>query len=163
SWGGFEKQYQVRLDPTKLIKHNLTFQQVVEALQANNQNAGGGDVRQNSQLLLIHGVGRVGTLEEIRQIPIDAKDGTPVRLGQVPDVEIGHEVRRGSATANGKGEVVLGLGFLLMGENSHDVTRDLRRRLDDVNRALPPDVEVVPLYDRAELVDHVIGTVRENL
>ncbi len=163
SWGGFERQYQVRIDPAKLAKYGLTFDRATEAIRANNQNVGGGVIDRGSGMLLVHGIGRTGTLEEIRNIPLAAKDGVPVLLGDVSEVRIGHEVRRGAVSADGKGEVVLGLGFMTMGENSHEVTWALKRRLDEVKATLPGNVRVEPVYDRTELVTHVIDTVRENL
>ncbi len=163
SWGGFERQYQVRIDPAKVAKYGLTFDIVTGAIRENNQNVGGGVIDRGSGTLLVHGVGRTTTLEQIRSIQIAVKDGVPMLLGDVADVRIGHEVRRGAVTADGKGEVVLGLGFMTMGENSHEVTWGLKHRLDEVKAALPSGVKVQPVYDRTELVDYVIDTVRANL
>jgi cobalt-zinc-cadmium resistance protein CzcA len=163
SWGGFEKQYQVRVDPARLLRHGLTFDAVVEAVKKNNRNVGGGDVRRNSQALLLHGVGRVAGVEEIRGIVVAAREGVPIKVGDVADVQIGHEVRRGAVTADGKGEVVLGLGFMLMGENSHQVTWALKHKLKQIAPSLPANVKVQTLYDRTELVSQVIDTVRRNL
>jgi cobalt-zinc-cadmium resistance protein CzcA len=163
SWGGYEKQYQIRIDPTRLIKYGLTFEEVIEAVEKNNKNVGGGSIRLETQMLLVHGVGRTVNVEQIRGIVITAKDGIPIRVGDVADVQIGHEIRRGAVTADGKGEVVLGLGFMLMGENSHQVTWRLKSKLDDIKATLPPNVRVEAVYDRTELVDYVIKTVRNNL
>jgi cobalt-zinc-cadmium resistance protein CzcA len=163
SWGGYEKQYQVRIDPPRLIKYGLTFEEVVEAVQKNNKNVGGGNIRQASQMLLVHGVGRTVNVDQIKGIVVAAKDGVPIRVRDVADVEIGHEIRRGAVTADGKGEVVLGLGFMLMGENSHEVTWRLKNKLDEIKTTLPPNVKVDAVYDRTELVDYVIKTVRNNL
>ncbi|GIW98902.1 MAG: resistance-nodulation-cell division divalent metal cation efflux transporter CzcA [Pirellulaceae bacterium] len=163
SWGGYEKQYQVRIDPNRLIKHDLTLDDVVRALQENNRNVGGGNITQNSQMLLVHGVGRTVNIPQIENIVIKAKDGVPVRVRDVADVQIGHEIRRGAVTADGRGEVVYGLGFMLMGENSHEVTSQLKKKLEEIKDTLPPGVEVVPVYDRTELVDYVIETVQKNL
>lgn len=163
SWGGYEKQYQVRIDPTRLIKHGLTFDEVVEAVEKNNRNVGGGSIKQASQMLLVHGVGRTVNADQIKGIVITAKDGIPIRVSDVADVTIGHEIRRGAVTADGKGEVVLGLGFMLMGENSHTVTWKLKNQLDEIKVKLPPNVKVEAVYDRTELVDYVIKTVRNNL
>src|SRR5262245_48221431 len=163
SWGGLEKQYQIRIDPQKLIQHGLTFQQVAEAVQANNLNVGGGDLRLAGEALLVQGVAVTRTVDELRNIVITAKEGVSIRVADVAEVQTGHEIRRGAATANGKGEIVLGLGFMLMGENSHDVTHRLNAKLEEIRPTLPPGIEVVKLYDRTELVDHVIGTVRNNL
>lgn len=163
SWGGFEKQYQVRIDPQRLIKYGLTFEQVITAVAKNNRNTGGGNITIGSQMQLVHGLGRTVTIEQIRNIVVTAKDGVPIRVKEVADVEIGHEIRRGAVTANGEGEVVLGLGFMLMGENSHVVTRKMKAKLDEITKSLPPGIEVIPVYDRTELIDHVIDTVRRNL
>jgi len=163
SWGGYEKQYQVRIDPNKLDRYKLTFDQVMEAVQKNNRNVGGGNVRRGSQMLLVRGIGRVVSVEQIKGIVITSTDGVPIKVADVADVEIGHEVRRGAVTADGKGEVVLGLGFMLMGENSHEVTWAMKKKLAAIEKTLPSDVKVVPVYDRTELIDHVIQTVKYNL
>ena len=163
SWGGYVKQYQIRLNPDRLIKHGLTFDQVVQAVQKNNFNVGGGNISQPSGMLLVQGLGRTTSIDQIRQIVITAKDGVPVRVSDVGEVVIGHEIRRGAVTANGQGEVVLGLGFMLMGENSHEVTWAMKDKLKSLEASLPANVQVEPVYDRTQLVDYVIDTVRKNL
>ena len=163
SWGGFEKQFQVRLDPVRLIRHELTFEEVVQAVRANNRNVGGGNINDTGRMLLVHGQGRTENVEQIRNTVITARDGVPIRIADVADVQIGHEIRQGAVTANGKGEAVLGLGFMLMGENSHQVTWALKEKLDDIKSTLPAGVQIETVYDRTELVDHVIDTVRKNL
>jgi cobalt-zinc-cadmium resistance protein CzcA len=114
-------------------------------------------------MLLVHGIGRTVNVEQIEDIVITAKEGVPIHVKDVADVTIGHEIRRGAITAEGRGEAVLGLGFMLMGENSYAVTTRLREKLEEVRANLPPGVRVVPVYDRTELVDQVIATVRNNL
>lgn len=163
SWGGYEKQYQVRLDPDRLIKHGLTFDQVAEAVEQNNQNVGGGTITDGSQMLLVHGVGRTVNIEQIENIVITSRDGVPIRVRDVAEVQVGHEIRRGTVTANGRGEAVLGLGFMLMGENSHEVTWALKNKLEEIKETLPPGITIQTVYDRTELVDHVIETVQANL
>lgn len=163
SWGGYEKQYQVRIDPDRLIKHDLSFDDVVEAIKANNANIGGGNIQREGSTLLVHGLGRVGNEAQIGQIPITARDGVPIRVRDVADVQIGHEIRRGAVTAAGHGEAVLGLGFMLMGENSHEVTSRLRKKVDELRSTLPEGVTLSVVYSRTELVDRVIDTVRKNL
>ena len=163
SWGGYEKQYQVRIDPTKLLKYSLSYDEVVEAVEKNNLNAGGGNISSGGAMLLVQGMGRVTNKEQIANIVIKAKDGVPVRVRDVADVEIGSEIRRGAVTYQGRGEAVLGLGFMLMGENTHEVTSRLKAKLEDVKKALPAGIHVQTVYDRTELVDHVIDTVRRNL
>lgn len=163
SWGGYEKQYQVRIDPNQVIKHGLTFDEVVTAVRENNRNVGGGNITRNAEMLLVHGIGRTVNTQQIENIVIRAKDGVPIRVRDVAAVEIGHEIRRGAVTADGKGEVVYGLGFMLMGENSHEVTNSLKAKMEEIKASLPPGVEVETVYDRTELVDHVIRTVEQNL
>jgi cobalt-zinc-cadmium resistance protein CzcA len=163
SWGGYERQYQVCVDPARLIRHGLTFEDVVGAVEKNNRNVGGGNVRRNSQMLLVHGVGRVGNVAEIQGMVITARDGVPIKVGDVAEVQVGHEIRRGAVTADGKGEVVLGLGFMLMGENSHQVTWALKEKLEEIKITLPSNVRVQTVYDRTELVNQVLSTVRNNL
>jgi cobalt-zinc-cadmium resistance protein CzcA len=163
TWGGFEKQFQVLVESERLIKYGLTFDDVFAALQANNRNVGGGQVVSGGEAVLVHGIGLTTTIEEIAGIVIVTHDGTPVRIRDVARVQLGHEIRRGAVTADGKGESVLGLGFMLMGENSHVVTRRLKDRLAETQKALPAGVRVEVLYDRTELVDHVIDTVEHNL
>ncbi len=163
SWGGFERQYHVVVSPEDMVKYNLTLDDVFDALEQNNQNVGGGQVISSGQSLLVHGLGRVTTIEQIEKIVIKAYEGTPIYISDVADVRIGHEIRRGAVTAQGKGEVVLGLGFMLMGENSKKVTEELKVRLESIRKSLPDDVILKTVYDRTELVEKVISTVRQNL
>jgi heavy metal efflux system protein len=163
TWGGFEKQFQIRIDPERLESRKLTLAEVVEAVEKNNKNVGAGDIRSKSQMLLVHGQGRVANEEQIAGIVIKSEDGRPITIGDVANVEVGHEIRRGAVTADGKGEVVLGLGFMLMGENSHQVTWAMKRKLAEIKVGLPAYVKVEPVYDRTELVDFVLDTVRQNL
>lgn len=163
SWGGYEKQFQVRVDPDRLLKFDIAFDEVTEAVRRNNSNVGGGNVASAGGSLLVQGLGRVGSVAEIAAIPIKARDGVPIRVSDVADVGVGAEIRRGAVTFDGKGEAVLGLGFMLMGENSHEVTSLLRAKLDEIRPYLPEGVRVDIVYDRTELVDQVIHTVRVNL
>jgi cobalt-zinc-cadmium resistance protein CzcA len=163
SWGGFEKQFHVVVEPERLVQYHVTLEELLEALQANNQNVGGGQVVRSGESLLVHGLGLTTNLEQIGDMVIVAHDGTPVRVRDVATVKVDHEIRRGAATDCGRGEVVLGLGFMLMGENSSVVTQALKAKLAEVQQSLPPDVKVEVLYDRTELVDQVIRTVEHNL
>lgn len=163
TWGGFEKQFHVVVETDRLIKYRLTFEDLVEALQANNQNVGGGQIVRGGESLLVHGVGLTTNIAEIANIVIKAQEGTPLHVRDVATVQEDHEIRRGAVTADGRGEAVLGLGFMLMGENSAVVTHALKAKLAEVQKFLPPDVILEVLYDRTELVDNVIRTVRHNL
>ncbi|QDT67905.1 Cobalt-zinc-cadmium resistance protein CzcA [Planctomycetes bacterium MalM25] len=163
SWGGYEKQFQVRIDPAGLVSRGLTFNEVIDALRLNNRNVGGGNVDRMGEMLLVQGVGRTATIEQIENIVITAIDGVPVRISDVATVEVGHEIRRGAVTAEGDGEAVMGLGFMLMGENTHQYTDRLKRKVEEVRENLPSGMALVTMYDRTELVDSVIDTVRKNL
>lgn len=163
SWGGLKKQYQVRIDPERLFKYGLTFQQVIDAVQKNNLNVGGGNINLGGDMLLVHGIGRTTNVKQIQEIVVTAKEGVPVFVRDVAEVAIGHEIRRGAITANGKGEAVLGLGFMLMGENSYGVTSRLADQFKKVQENLPPGAQAEIVYDRTDLVDQVISTVKANL
>lgn len=163
SWGGYEKQFQVRIDPAGLVSRDLTFTEVVEALQNNNRNVGGGNVDRMGEMMLVQGLGRTTDAAQIENIVIKSIDGVPVRISDIATVEVGHEIRRGAVTADGNGEAVMGLGFMLMGENTHQYTDALKRRLDQIKENLPPGMTLVTMYDRTQLVDSVIDTVRQNL
>jgi cobalt-zinc-cadmium resistance protein CzcA len=163
SWGGFERQYQVIVSPESLVKYNLTLSRVFETLAQNNHNVGGGRIVSAGQSLLVHGLGRVSSIEQIENIVLKAHKGAPVYIKDIADVEMGHEIRRGAVTSGGQGEVVLGLGFALMGENSKKVTEGLKKSLDIVRKSLPEDVTVEIVYDRTDLIHKVINTVKHNL
>ncbi|NGO40571.1 efflux RND transporter permease subunit [Limisphaera ngatamarikiensis] len=163
TWGGLAKRYEVVVDPERLLRYGLTLRDVVEALRANNRNVGGGRVDRSGESLLVHGVGVLTCAEQVAGVVMESRGGVPIRVGDVAVVRPGHDIRLGAASADGRGEVVLGLGFVLMGENSAAVTRALKSRLTEVCRNLPPDLRVEVVYDRTELVDHVLRTVRHNL
>lgn len=163
TWGGLRKQFQVRVDPQRLLKYDLTLDDVTRALPANNLNVGGGNVGDTGSSILVHGVGRVTGVADIENIVLKSFDGVPVKIMDIGQVAIGHEIRRGAICADGKGEAVLGLGFMLMGENGHAVTTRIREQFEKAQKNAPEGFELVPLYDRTKLVDRVIDTVRKNL
>ena len=163
SWGGLKKQYQVRLDPVQLVKHGVKFDQVLDAVRENNLNVGGGSIHQAGDSVLVHGVGRTVNVEQIYGIVITAVGGVPIRVRDVAEVVVSHELRRGIVTANGQGEVVLGLGYMLMGENSYAVTNRLRTKFEEVRKTLPEGIHMEVVYDRTALVNRVIETVKNNL
>jgi cobalt-zinc-cadmium resistance protein CzcA len=163
SWGGFEKQFHVIVEPNLLVKYGLTLQEVFAALAANNRNVGGGQVVEGGEAMLVHGLGLTTTVAEIGDIVVASYHGSPVHVADLGTVQVDHELRRGAVTADGKGERVLGLGFMLMGESSHVVTRALTAQLAEAQKALPKDVRLEVVYERTDLVDHVIRTVEHNL
>jgi len=163
TWGGLEKQYHVVVDPARLVKHALTLDDVARVLRRDNRNAAGGVVDLAGEAMLVQGQGLVSSAADLERMVVASVDGTPILLRNVADVRLGHEIRRGAVTANGAGEVVLGLGFMLMGENSRDVTHRLEARLAEVAQSLPEGVSLTPVYSRSQLVDAVLETVRTNL
>jgi cobalt-zinc-cadmium resistance protein CzcA len=163
SWGGDEKQIHVVVDPLTLQRYDLSLGDLTRALEDNNTNVGGGTLDQAGESSLIQGIGIATRLADIEEMVVAARDGVPIRIVDVARVIDGREIRRGAVTADGKGEVVLGLGFMLMGENSHDVTGRLRLRLDEIRKSLPSGIEVASVYDRSTLVERVLRTVKTNL
>ncbi|GMW00575.1 MAG: hypothetical protein AMXMBFR84_17120 [Candidatus Hydrogenedentota bacterium] len=163
AWGGHERQYHVVVQPAKLVEYGLALTNVVEALERSNQNVGGGMLVESGQASLIHGIGRVAGVEDIQSIVIQTNDGVPIHIHDVADVVIGSAIRHGAVTAQGRGEVVMGLGYMLLGANSAEVAKGLREALHRASGALPGDIQVDIVYDRTELIGHVIGTVRHNL
>ncbi|MFM8707266.1 MAG: efflux RND transporter permease subunit, partial [Planctomycetia bacterium] len=163
AWGGLNKQYQIRVDPVLLRKYGLSFDEVVASVPRNNFNVGGGSIDRSGDAVLVYGVGRTVDVEQIGKIVIASREGVPIRIRDVGEVVIGHEIRKGAVTYGGAGEVVLGLGFMLMGENSYAVTTRLRDRFEKLVKTLPDGVEAKVVYDRTKLIDRVIATVRQNL
>ncbi|MBI4230863.1 MAG: efflux RND transporter permease subunit [Planctomycetes bacterium] len=163
AWGGFEGQFHVVVRPERLAQYGTTLDEVAGALDRANANVGGGSIDQGGEQHLLQGISRPSSIEEIRQIAVRPGHGTSVRVGDVAEVVEGHEIRRGVVTAGGSGEVVLGLAFLQMGENSAEVTRHLRARMEEVRKSLPAGARVSVVYDRRVLVDEVLATVRTNL
>jgi cobalt-zinc-cadmium resistance protein CzcA len=163
AWGGDERQVQVVVDPTVLASHGLTLSALIEALERNNVSVGGGVLEGAGQSSLVQGIGIVTRPSDVADIVIATRGGVPTHVHDVARVVEGRAIRHGAVTADGRGEVVLGLGFMLLGENSHDVTRRLAARLDEVRKTLPAGIEAVPVYDRTDLVEHVLETVRTNL
>jgi cobalt-zinc-cadmium resistance protein CzcA len=160
--GGFSREYQVAPDPERLRAYGLTLDAVIAALERNNANVGAGYIERNGEQYLIRAPGQVGSLDELGNIVLANVDGVPVRIRDVAEVKFGRELRTGAATDNGR-EVVLGTVFMLIGENSRTVARAVAKRMEDINRSLPPGVRAVTVYDRTTLVDKAIATVQKNL
>ena len=162
SIGGYEKQYHVLPDPTRLMAYKLSFREVMAALAANNANVGAGYIERNGEQYLVRTPGQVATTEEIRDIVIGSRAGMPVRVRDVADVREGQELRTGAATLDGH-ETVLGTAMLLIGENSRTVAQRVSAKLKDIARSLPDGVVARTVYDRTVLVEATIATVEKNL
>jgi cobalt-zinc-cadmium resistance protein CzcA len=164
SVGGLVKQYQVLVDPNKLVSYRIPLRQVFESLAANNLNAGGAYIEHVSEQYLIRGVGLVQTIEDIENIIVDVDpEGTPIYVKNLAEVTTGPEVRYGAVTEDGKGEVVTGIVMMLKGENSRAVVNRVKEKVKEISAYLPAGVKINPFYDRTELVNHTIRTVIENL
>ncbi|MBI6974066.1 CusA/CzcA family heavy metal efflux RND transporter [Pseudomonas lactis] len=160
--GGFAKEYQIAPDPKRLAAYNLTLNDLVTALERNNANVGAGYIERSGEQLLIRAPGQVASIDDIANIVITTSDGTPIRVRNVAQVDIGRELRTGAATENGR-EVVLGTVFMLIGENSRSVSQAVAKKLEEINRSLPEGVVAVTVYDRTNLVEKAIATVKKNL
>ena len=160
--GGHAKAYQVAPWPDRLVAHGLALSDLVAALARNNANVGAGYIERRGEQVLIRAPGQVAGLADIGDIVIAAPAGVPIRIRDVAEVSLGHELRTGAATENGR-EVVLGTVFMLMGENSRAVSQAVAAKMQDIHRTLPPGVVARTVYDRTELVDKAIATVRKNL
>lgn len=162
SIGGYNKQYHVMPNPEKLLYHQVSLDDVADALRSNNDNRGAGYIEANGQQLLVRSQGQLATIEEIRQVIIKQNDGVPVKIEDVAEVAIGKELRTGAATRNGV-ETVLGTTMMLIGENSRTVARDVALKLVDIQASLPEGVIAEAVYDRTSLVDKAVTTVSKNL
>lgn len=163
SWGGFEKQYQILFDPDRVAQYSLSLNDVVERIRRDLDNVPGGQIVRGGEMTIVRGVGTVETLGQIEDIVLASPEGVPITVDDIAEVVIGHEIRRGAATYNGQGEAVLGLGFMITGENPAAITRSLSERLQEARRSLPEGVEAVPVYERTSLVSQVLRTVEHNL
>ncbi|GAA5317059.1 MAG: CusA/CzcA family heavy metal efflux RND transporter [Candidatus Pelagadaptatus aseana] len=162
SIGGFNKQYHVTPDPKKLLYYRIGIEELVNALQANNDNRGAGYIERNGQQLLVRSPGQLATVEDIGNVIITERDSVPVKILDVAEIGIGKELRSGAATQDGK-ETVLGTAMMLIGANSRTVARDVARKLEAIQSSLPDGVRAEPVYDRTQLVDKAIATVTKNL
>ena len=160
--GGYEKQFHVAPDPVKLVQFELTLRDVLEALANNNDNVGAGYIERNGEQYLIRAPGQIATLDDIRRIIVAHREGVPIAIADIADVLLGKELRNGAAMENGE-EIVLGTVFMLVGENSRAVSKRVADKLVHVNESLPEGVVAKTVYDRTNLVEKTIATVKANL
>ena len=162
-WGGYVKQYEVAINTDQLNASGVTVSEVFDALQRNNANTGGSYIEQNSNQYYIRGIGVVKNLEDVANITVKTVDGTPVKVGDVAKVQLGHATRFGAVTRNGEGEVVAGIAIMLKGENFQEVIKNVKERINQIQKSLPEGVVIEPFIDRTNLVDRVEGTIARNL
>ena len=162
-WGGYVKQYEVAINTDQLNASGVSVSEVFDALQRNNANTGGSYIEENSNQYYIRGIGVVKNLEDVANITVKTVDGTPVKVGDVAKVQLGHATRFGAVTRNGEGEVVAGIAIMLKGENFQEVIKNVKERINQIQKSLPEGVVIEPFIDRTELVDRVEGTIARNL
>ena len=162
-WGGYVKQYEVAINTDQLNASGVSVSEVFDALQRNNANTGGSYIEQNSNQYYIRGIGVVKNLEDVANITVKTVDGTPVKVGDVAKVQLGHATRFGAVTRNGEGEVVAGIAIMLKGENFQEVSKNVKERINQIQKSLPEGVVIEPFIDRTNLVDRVEGTIARNL
>ena len=163
SIGGMVKQYQVVLDPAKLVAYGITQAQVGEALKRSNSEAGGSVVEMAEAEYIVRASGYLKSLDDFRAVPLKVAAGVPVTLGDVATIQIGPEMRRGIAELNGEGEVAGGVVVLRSGKNAREVIAAVKVKLDELKRGLPAGVEIVPTYDRSSLIDRAIANLQGKL
>ncbi|PHS28456.1 MAG: CusA/CzcA family heavy metal efflux RND transporter [Robiginitomaculum sp.] len=162
SWGGQERQFQVQIDPLMLIKYELGFKDVMEALQVNNRQVGGQYIDRGPEQYLVRGLGLVKNEHDIGDIVVKVAHGTPIYLRDVANIVQAPALRFGAVTRDGK-EVVLGMALSRIGENAKAVVDNVKEKLDIVESALPEGMVIKPIYDRTELVEKAVGTAERAL
>lgn len=162
-WGGYVKQYEVAVDTDQLNANGLTISDLFDALLRNNANTGGSYIEQNSNQYYIRGLGVVKSFDDIANITVKTIEGTPVRIKDVAKVQEGHATRFGAVTRNGEGEVVAGIAIMLKGENFQQVIKNVKERINQIQKSLPEGVVIEPFIDRTNLVERVEGTIAHNL
>ncbi|RSZ60835.1 CusA/CzcA family heavy metal efflux RND transporter [Massilia atriviolacea] len=160
--GGYARELHVAPNPGQMVAHGLALSDIVEALERNNSNVGAGYIERGGEQYLVRVPGQVGSSEDIGGIILRSSQGVPLYIRDVAEVGVGKELRTGAASENGQ-EVVLGTVFMLIGENSRAVSAAVDKKLGEINRTLPPGVIARTVYDRTDLVDKAIATVRQNL
>ena len=164
SFGGKLKQYEVAVDPAKLKSYNLTINNIFTALERNNQNTGGAYIEKGPTVLYIRSEGLVGSIEDIKTIFVkNTSGGAPLLIRDVEDVSLGNATRYGAMCYNDKGEVAGAVVMMLKGENSSEVIKNIKNRVEQIQKSLPEGVVLEPFLDRTKMVDNAIGTVQTNL
>lgn len=165
SFGGYFKEYQVLVNPDKLLKYDLSIQEVYSAVENNNQNVGGNILENESEKSIIRGIGLIQNTQDIENIVIKALDGTPIYIRDVAEVKIGQAVRQGASIIDGKDECVGGIVMMLRGENSRAVVKRVKEKVNEINQSslLPADIKIKPYYDRTTIVEASIKTVTKAL
>ena len=163
SWGGGTKQYQITVDPSRLRAYNLTLKQVFDAVSNNNANAGGSYIPQGEYALMVRGIGLIQSIRDIENIVVTVQRGTPIRIRDVGQIGIGHTIRFGVLGRDHEDDLVQGIVLMRKGENPGEVIEGVRKKIDEIQKLLPPEVEMRPYYSRDRLVKTTVTTVMRNL
>ncbi|CNH76979.1 putative cation efflux system protein [Yersinia frederiksenii] len=163
SVGGMVRQYQVVLDPERMRALNLSHQQIASAISDSNQEAGGSVLEMGAAEYMVRASGYLKTLDDFRNIVITARDGIPILLSDVASVRMGPEMRRGVAELNGEGEVAGGIIVMRYGKNALETINGVKEKLQQIQRSLPAGVEIVPVYDRSQLITQAIDSLSFKL
>ena len=163
SFGGDVKQYHVIVDQQALVNYNIPIKSLFEAIQNNNQNTGANFIEHGDEQYVVRGLGLVKDIEDIKNIVLESRGGTPIRVSDVAQVEVGNELRQGAVTKDGQGEVVTGIVLKRINENTKEVIERIKEKVVEINKALPEGVSIVDYYDQSELVDNSIHTVVKSL
>ncbi len=161
SFGGYQKQYQVVVDPLKLRYYSIALADVTQAISTNNNEVGGRKFELSDIGYIIKSTGYIKNIEEIQNIPIKTVNGTPISIKDVGTVQMGGELRLGIVDENGEGEKVGGIVIMRYGENAMAVIDRIKEKIEDVKKGLPVGVSIKAAYDRSDLIDATIGTLRE--
>jgi len=163
SFGGDVKQYHVIVDQQALVNYNIPLKSLFEAIQANNQNTGANFIEHGDDQYVIRGLGLVQNVDDIKNIVLDSRGGTAIRVSDVAQVQIGNEIRQGAVTKDGQGEVVTGIVLKRINENTKQVIERVKEKVVEINKTLPEGVSIVDYYDQSELVDNSTHTVVKSL
>ncbi len=163
SIGGDIKQFQILVDPNKLIKYGLTLNDLMEAVRKNNQNIGASFITKGKEEYIVRSIGLARTIEHLRNITVANYQGTPIYVRDLAKVNIGPAIKRGTALAEGRGETVAGMILKLFGSNTVRVIDNIEKRIDNINKSLPPGIKIVPFYNQASLVKKCVFTVGSSL
>ncbi|HNX23605.1 MAG TPA: efflux RND transporter permease subunit [Spirochaetota bacterium] len=161
--GGFEKQYQVIVDPDRLHSFNLSLMDVIEAIKKNNNEAGGRLIEWSGKEYMVRAKGYIKNPDDLRKVVLKAVNGTPVLLENVATITFGPQIRRGLAELNGEGDVVGGIVVMRHGENALNVIKNVKSKIEDIKMSLPDGVEILPVYDRSNLIEKSIDNLKEEL
>lgn len=163
SFGGFQKQYQVTINPHKLIYYNIPLMEVTKAIMNNNRDVGGSLYEMNSMGYMIQGLGYIKDIEDVKNISVGMHNFIPIKLKDVADVQMGSDLRLGIVDENGEGEAVGGIVVMRYDENAKDVIERVKEKMNDVKTGLPPGVKFKVAYDRSDLINETINTLKESV